>query len=436
MSSTKSKIGRNDICPCGSGVKYKKCCMNKKENSKIVDKEFSIPEILSLLKTALQNLNIVNKEVLNIVVKKVDLLNNKTLECQFYAESNNSIDVKIEIGAVLGALYGFFKDDSFKNMILDYYAIRAFDKNDSELMYVISSKDSAALIGNGNSMDWMKSSIFQENTKDYRLSVAKRQISEIENSLREIIVDRLSKKHGKGWFALSVGKKLRESVIGTYNNQFGIEIEDGDILIKYTFILQLKKIICTNWKDFSDLFSKKIGFEESILELNLIRREEAHNRNISTEDLEKLKEIYEYILIGITAKYPKILPHYLIDNWKIQIKEIMLSNKLEMIYTDEEVQSETNNKLKLVKTVLNLQKLINHINDKELRLKSVVVPVQKVNLHNELISILEKYRLLHEELVECGKTGVLKTVQEKQREIELHKETMDDFVEKFLLNES
>jgi uncharacterized protein YecA (UPF0149 family) len=23
------KIGRNDPCPCGSGKKYKKCCLNK-----------------------------------------------------------------------------------------------------------------------------------------------------------------------------------------------------------------------------------------------------------------------------------------------------------------------------------------------------------------------------------------------------------------------
>lgn len=23
------KIGRNDLCPCGSGLKYKKCCLNK-----------------------------------------------------------------------------------------------------------------------------------------------------------------------------------------------------------------------------------------------------------------------------------------------------------------------------------------------------------------------------------------------------------------------
>ena len=23
------KIGRNQLCPCGSGLKYKKCCLNK-----------------------------------------------------------------------------------------------------------------------------------------------------------------------------------------------------------------------------------------------------------------------------------------------------------------------------------------------------------------------------------------------------------------------
>ena len=27
---TGPKVGRNDPCPCGSGKKYKKCCLNKK----------------------------------------------------------------------------------------------------------------------------------------------------------------------------------------------------------------------------------------------------------------------------------------------------------------------------------------------------------------------------------------------------------------------
>lgn len=28
----KEKIGRNDLCPCGSGKKYKKCCLKYFEN--------------------------------------------------------------------------------------------------------------------------------------------------------------------------------------------------------------------------------------------------------------------------------------------------------------------------------------------------------------------------------------------------------------------
>lgn len=27
----KEKVGRNDLCPCGSGKKYKKCCLGKEE---------------------------------------------------------------------------------------------------------------------------------------------------------------------------------------------------------------------------------------------------------------------------------------------------------------------------------------------------------------------------------------------------------------------
>lgn len=26
---SRKKVGRNDLCPCGSGLKYKKCCLNK-----------------------------------------------------------------------------------------------------------------------------------------------------------------------------------------------------------------------------------------------------------------------------------------------------------------------------------------------------------------------------------------------------------------------
>ena len=38
------KINRNDPCPCGSGKKYKKCCVNKKEPVIIPDAQFEIDD--------------------------------------------------------------------------------------------------------------------------------------------------------------------------------------------------------------------------------------------------------------------------------------------------------------------------------------------------------------------------------------------------------
>lgn len=39
-----SKIGRNDPCPCGSGKKYKKCCLNKKMMNKPDQIIFTVKE--------------------------------------------------------------------------------------------------------------------------------------------------------------------------------------------------------------------------------------------------------------------------------------------------------------------------------------------------------------------------------------------------------
>lgn len=49
------KIGRNDKCPCGSGLKYKKCCLIKKTEEKKLTKE--IERIFKTIKIADENDN-------------------------------------------------------------------------------------------------------------------------------------------------------------------------------------------------------------------------------------------------------------------------------------------------------------------------------------------------------------------------------------------
>ena len=38
-AGAEKKVKRNDKCPCGSGKKYKKCCLTAKKSSMVVSEE-------------------------------------------------------------------------------------------------------------------------------------------------------------------------------------------------------------------------------------------------------------------------------------------------------------------------------------------------------------------------------------------------------------
>ena len=140
---------------------------------------------INILKLGLENHDTFGDSELKIQLKDLKVLNENMLCCLFYPYSTNSIDVKIEIGAIMGFISGFFKGDELDGVSFAYYTVRAYDKSNKEILFAISSKETAELIEKGNSVEWLKSTIFQENTYDFRLCQAKRIISEIENSLRE-----------------------------------------------------------------------------------------------------------------------------------------------------------------------------------------------------------------------------------------------------------
>lgn len=48
------KIGRNDLCPCGSGIKYKKCCAGKNETG---GEPAGMGEVIGELRQLLQGQN-------------------------------------------------------------------------------------------------------------------------------------------------------------------------------------------------------------------------------------------------------------------------------------------------------------------------------------------------------------------------------------------
>lgn len=418
-------------------MKYKNCCLKKDKSKKSNDDKIpiTISSILDILKFGLQNLDILTDDTRKVQVKEISILNKDSIECKIFPYKTNSIDIKLEIGTIMGFLYGFFKDDSFSDTLKpDYFAVRAYNEQEKEILYAISSIETAGLISNGNSIDWLKSTLFQENTADYRLGIAKKQISEIENSLRYIIVDILSSKYKYDWWNNSVGGKLSKLVKSDYKNQFDEEIDDGAILIKYTYLIQLKKIICTNWKDFKHLFESKIEFENSIGDLNIIRREEAHNREITEQHIEQLKKLYEVLMLKISTQYPQIIPEFLIDNWKMKIKKIMNSG-YKPLFVANELDEETDYQKKLIKSTVSILHLIAGIKKIEDELNTIVVPIQKKEIHKELIETFTNYRLLQEKLIELAKKGLLTELEKTLKEIEHYKTKIDSFTKKFLLTE-
>ncbi|MCS4238684.1 hypothetical protein M2306_001076 [Myroides gitamensis] len=396
----------------------------------------TIESLIGILKLGLENLNALNKKNKNINVRDILVINEDTLCCNFYPDAEKSMDVKLEIATIMSFFNGFFSNDGYEGICFSHYTVRAFDKNNVEVIYAISSKTTAALIANGNSIDWLKSTLFQENTSDYRLSQAKTIISEIENCLRELIKVKLNAKYGENWWDISLDNKLGKSVKDTYSNQFGVECNDGDILILYTFTLQLKKIITANFNMFKTYFDDLSSFNNQMDNLNLIRREEAHNREITESHLIQLNNLHERLLSKVLVELTGFQSIYLTENWKLKIKKIFIEKPFKSIYSEQDVLNEENLISKIQKSKKNTEHLISYLNETIIKLKSISAPIHKKTTHRDLVKNLAVFRELQDELLLAHSKFDKDNLNSIVIRINTHKKVMDDFVYNYLLNES
>ena len=79
------KISRNDLCPCGSGKKYKKCCWNDEEKSAELLRAASLASSFDQIK------EIVNRKM-NVYRLKVTLLSMKMIKMEY--EVSRIIEIK------------------------------------------------------------------------------------------------------------------------------------------------------------------------------------------------------------------------------------------------------------------------------------------------------------------------------------------------------
>ena len=383
---------------------------------------------LKMLEFGLSNMNKLNKSLKNISVSNISIVNNTTLLVEYVTLKDDSIDIKKEVFEIMSFSSSFIDDLS-----IEMFVVKAFNIKEDEVLYVLTKAHTLKqAVQNSDAIEWLKGSIIQDNTQAYRLSIAKRNISEIENGLRFLINDRLSNKFGDNWFIDSLGRKIIEDAQSAYFNQLGEETTDGSVLINYTYTLQLKKIMCSHWPYFRDLFNNKIAFEESLKRLNVLRREEAHNRRINRLMLDELTVLYDYFLSRISTAYPNIIPTILVDNWKTKLKELFFEEFKET-HSELEIISESNYDKKKDMIVENISDQVNYWNTRISQIKSIVVPVQKLQLHEELLDVIEKYR---DAMVNLGQSKTVEEAEMAQKLVNARSLSLRAFTNKYVLSES
>jgi hypothetical protein len=355
--------------------------------------------LLSLISYGLQNQNpLISTKNKTYRIKDLKVINVDNIYCSYYTEYTDTIDIKTEISCIMANFNGYFRSGGFNEIGFDYYCISALDESNNELIYAISSKDTAELIGE-KAIEWLRLTYFQENTNEFRVSQAKTIISEIENTLREIIAKILDAKHSENWWLKSVDTKLNKSTTNMYERSFGEKTSNGKLLINHTFILDLKDIISNNWEDFYHLFKNSYEFEQSMIKLNEIRREEAHNRPISHQNLDELQIVHNNLLSRIFELCPTNKSNYLIENWQRQIQKIFIINSANYSRTEE---TDTHSVESVIK---NSEKLINYLSTILFDLKSVIVPIQKKKHHDKLIELYDNAIDLEKNRIESAKNG-------------------------------
>ena len=167
-------------------------------------------------------------------------------------------------------------------------------------------------------------------------------------------------------------------------------------ILDYSFLPNLKDIILRNFEDFQNFFSNKIDFENTMKQLNEIRRDESHNRNITYSTYKELEAIYENILLKIAEVDDTIVPKYAVDNWHIQLFRIIDKMQKSIPALEE---NERRNHTKIFDSFRTYKKAVQFaVND----LSNVLVPLNKKELHDKLYELLKDLAKTLSEMLLCG----------------------------------
>lgn len=112
-----------------------------------------------------------------------------------------------------------------------------------------------------------------------------------ENSVRNLIAQRMEEQHGVGWWASCVPKKVRDYAAKMQDDakkNSWLEGQRHDPIAFVTFG-HLADIVTENWDDFSDLIPTQHWLRQRMDELEKSRNFIAHNRYLLPAEFQRLE---------------------------------------------------------------------------------------------------------------------------------------------------
>ena len=113
----------------------------------------------------------------------------------------------------------------------------------------------------------------------------------LENSIRELITERMTENHGSDWWNTKAPAGIREKVAKRQeaegDNRWHISRGAGDLY--YTDFGDLKSILQSSWTDFSDLFPDQNWVLSRMTELEASRNIIAHMNPLDDRENGRLK---------------------------------------------------------------------------------------------------------------------------------------------------
>jgi len=111
----------------------------------------------------------------------------------------------------------------------------------------------------------------------------------LENSIREIIVQRLEEEHGTNWWDTTVSETVRKNAEKNRRKELSSGVTPRSTeLIDFTNFGELGEIIKANWDIFGDMFRDVRAVERVLATLNTLRAPIAHCKALAGDEESRL----------------------------------------------------------------------------------------------------------------------------------------------------